>query len=89
MKTVNALVIFCTLLGKKKYISSKSTRADNKYIVEYAKDVEQAIPFVTEQEAQQFISKIHNPHNREFQTEPALVPSASIAPAKLPKEKIT
>ena len=87
MPTVNALVIYTLLLGKKNYISNASTRDDKKLIVSYNTDVNEAIPFTTEQEAQHYIKRIHNAHNREFKTEPAQVNARSLAPVKLPKEK--
>jgi hypothetical protein len=88
MTTVNALVIFCTLLGKKQYVSKHSTRPDNKYLVQLSQNVEAAIPFVTEQEAHTVIARIYNPHDRVYETEPALVPKADVKPVKLPKQKI-
>lgn len=88
MTTVNALVIFCTLLGKKQYVCKHSTRPDNRFLVELSQNVEDANPFVTEQEAQKFIARISNPHNRVYETEPALVPKADVKPVKLPKQKI-
>jgi Holliday junction resolvase len=86
-KTVNALVIYANIFGVKNYVSTKTVRTDNRYMVGYHKEVTEAIPFVTEQEAQQFIARIYNLHNREFNTEPAMVPAKDIAPVKIAKEK--
>lgn len=59
-------VIYVSLQGKKNYIAQRSKRFDGKYLVQYTVDCKKALTFADKKEANEFIPKIHNLHNRTF-----------------------
>ena len=84
-KLIPVLVIYTIINSKKNYITGQTTRPDNLFMPFYNLDVQQAKPFVTAEEAAAYEKKIHNPFNRVFATEPAMVPAESLEPVKMPK----
>lgn len=86
-ETITGIVIYTEILGKKKFISSTSTQANNRILPQYSEQEKEAKPFLLQHEADAFISRINNIHNRQFKTMHAEIDPKDIASVKFPKQK--
>jgi hypothetical protein len=78
-KLVPGFVITTQIIGRSNFIAGQFTRAaDNKFVPNYSIEEKDAKPFATHSEADQYISRIHNIHNREFTVIPAMVDSRDL-----------
>lgn len=63
-------VLTTTINGRKNFVANlMSNRADNKKIINYTPDANNAKDFGSEAAAVKFIDRIVNPHQREFTPE--------------------
>lgn len=65
-KTIQRVVIYYELSGKKHYVSETPKRQDGLIAASYSEDVEDAKDYDTEIEAQGIVNKIVNYNNRDF-----------------------
>jgi hypothetical protein len=70
IKTMEAFVLTTTINGRKNFVANQmSNRADNKKVINYTIDKNNAKDFGSEKAATLFIDKIFNPHERMFTAE--------------------
>ena len=62
------VAIETTINGRTAFISGQSTTFNNKYLPQFCKDPSKAKEFDSDQDAEAYLSKVHNPHQRVYTT---------------------